>query len=170
MPPPPAVGDNAEEELVSKMIMKPEPTGTSIGKDTDVKTLGLHARGGLNAGDEGGGSAVYGNADAAGGKEQFVTASWTQETLDGLEPRPEDGGRPHLNSQVTWATSLLTVISRVRDLVQALQMEAAYVAQLGAQLAVSQPGIIPSDGELLVMLGKVLSEAKAVKLHKVGKT
>lgn len=167
---PPAAGDNADEELASKMIVQPEPTVTSIGKDLVVKVLGLHAGGGPNAGDEGGGSAVYGNEDAAGGKEQFVTASGTHETIDGLDPRTEDGGQPHLNSRSTSATSLLTVISRACDLGHALQMEAADIAQFGAQIAVSQPGIIPSDGELLKMLGKMLSDAKAVKLHDEGKT
>jgi len=167
---PSAAGDNADEELASKMIVEPEPTVTSIGKDLVVKVLGLHAEGGPNAGDEGGGSAVYGNADAAGGKAQFVTASGTQETIDGLDPRTEDAGQPHLNSRATSATSLLTVISRARDLVHALQMEAADIAQLAAQLAVSQPGIIPSDGELLMVLSQMLSDAKAVKLHHEGKT
>jgi len=154
------------EEKSSTTIFTPysATVSASAGTGEDGEVVDLDARGASTA-QGGGGTVDYHNVGTTEEDEVHVKARWTRETIDSLEPRKEDGSQPHLLPRADWSTSLLTVLARARELEHMIGMEAADIAQLGAQIADSQSGKTPNDAELLVMFGKLTKETKAVALQ-----
>jgi len=97
--------------------------------------------------------------------EVSVKVMWTRETIDSVEPRGADGNQPHLLSRADWTTSLLTVLSRARELGHSIGVEAADIAQLGAQIVESQSGKNIHNAELLQLFGRLAKESKAAALQ-----
>ena len=82
----------------------------------------------------GGGAGVHNDVGANEEDEVSVKATWTRETIDSVESRGVDGNQPHLLSRADWSTSLLTVLSRARELGHSIGMDAADIAQLEPRL------------------------------------
>ena len=154
-------------ETSSTTNVTPRPvicvTGAGSGEYRAVTSLDV---GGTSTVQGGGGVGVHNDVGDTKEDEDTVKATWTRETIDSVEPRGADGNQPHLLSRADWSTSLLTVLSRARELGHSIGMDAADIAQLGAQIVESQSGKIIHDAELLQMFGKLAKESKAAALQR----
>jgi len=142
----------------------PATSVTAAGSGEYGKVMGLDASGARTV-QGGGGAVVHNNVGANEEDEGPAKATWTRKTIDSVEVREADGNQPHLLSRADWSTSLLTVLSRARELGHSIGMEAADIAQLGAQIVERQSGKIINDAELLQIFGKLTKESKAAALQ-----
>ena len=154
-------------ETSSTTNVTPRPVicvaGAGSGEYRAVTSLDV---GGTSTVQGGGGVGVHNDVGDTKEDEDTVKATWTRETIDSVEPRGADGNQPHLLSRADWSTSLLTVLSRARELGHSIGMDAADIAQLGAQIVESQSGKIIHDAQLLQMFGKLAKESKAAALQR----